>query len=210
MVPPLSDLLEPIHSALLVMECQRAILDPAGGRFRQLADAVAQNGTVGKIRRLIDAARKKRIPVVYLTASRRSDRAGSSANCPLLAAADDGEAMSPGSEGHAMVPGLEPTANDFVVNRMHGVSPFHGTELDSLLRNLGVRTVVAAGVSVNVGILGLVVEAVNCGYYVVLPRDAVAGVPESYVEQVFKFTFRWLATISTVDEVVEHWLQIRP
>lgn len=205
MVPPLSELLEPQQAALLVMECQRGILEPEGQRFRQLAETVAQNGTVAQIRRVIDAARARHVPVVFLTASRRSDRAGSGRNCPLLAAAEDGPTMTLGSERHAMVAGLEPTADDFVVNRMHGVSPFHGTELDPLLRNLGVRTVVAAGVSVNVGILGLVIEAVNCGYYVVVPRQAVAGVPESYVEQVFKYTLRWLATIASVDEVVSLW-----
>ncbi|GBD26246.1 Isochorismatase family protein YecD [bacterium HR30] len=207
MVPPLPTLLTPAQTALLIMECQRGILDPAGDRFRQLADTVARNGTLGEIRRLVDAARRSHVPVVFLTASRRSDRLGSSVNCPLLAATGDHAPMSVGSEGHAMMPGLEPTEEDFVVNRMHGISPFHGTELDPLLRNLGVRTVVAAGVSVNVGILGLVIEAVNCGYYVVLPRQAVAGVPESYVEQVFQYTFRWLATITTVDEVIVTWLQ---
>ena len=38
------------------------------------------------------------------------------------------------------------------------ISPFHGTELDAILRNLGVRTVVATGVSVNVGVLGMTIE----------------------------------------------------
>ena len=41
-------------------------------------------------------------------------------------------------------------------------------------------TVVAIGVSLNVGVLGLVLSAVDLGYQVVVPTDAVAGVPEAY------------------------------
>ena len=52
-----------------------------------------------------------------------------------------------------------------------------GTELDPVLRNLGIRTIVAAGVSVNVALTNLVFDGVNVGYQVVVPRDAVAGLP---------------------------------
>jgi len=204
-LPDLATLLQPARSALLVMECQRGVLEAEQGRFRALADVVAQQGTIESIRSLAEAARKANVPVVFLTASRRADRRGSGVNCPLLAAGQEAAPMTPGSSRHAMVEALTPQPQDFVVDRMHGVSPFHGTELDALLRNLGVQTVVATGVSVNVGILGLVIEAVNAGYYVVVPKRAVAGVPAEYVEDVFRYTLRWLARIASVDEVAAVW-----
>ncbi len=92
-----------------------------------------------------------------------------------------------------------------MVNRFHGVTPFHATELDQMLRNLGVRTVVATGVSVNVGITGLTMEAVNCGYQVVIPRQAVTGTPDEYVDAVFANTLRLLATVADVDAVIDAW-----
>ena len=52
-----------------------------------------------------------------------------------------------------------------------------GTDLDAILRNLGVTTIVAVGVSLNIAIPNLVMDAVNAAYRVVLPRDAVAGLP---------------------------------
>ncbi|HYD48121.1 MAG TPA: isochorismatase family protein, partial [Terriglobales bacterium] len=96
----------------------------------------------------------------------------------------------------------------FVVTRMHGVTPFHGTELDSLLRNMKIETVVATGVSVNVAITGLTMEAVNNGYQVVIPRDAVAGTPDEYVDSVLQHTLRLLATISTAEEIGRMWSQV--
>ena len=76
-------------------------------------------------------------------------------------------------------PTCSPRAHD-------GISPFTGTSLDALLRNLDVTTVVGAGVSVNLGVLGLCVEAVNLGYHVVVASDAVAGVPGDYADEVMR------------------------
>jgi biuret amidohydrolase len=100
---------------------------------------------------------------------------------------------------------LGPEPSDLVSTRLHGVSPFSGTSLDTWLRNLGVRTVVATGVSVNLGVLGLAIEAVNLGYRVVVPRDAVAGLTEAYADAVLDNTFPLISTVTTVDSLVEAW-----
>jgi len=202
----LKALLNPSESALLLMECQEGIIGAGGGgRLNALADAVARHGTIDRIARALAAARAAKVPVFYLTIARRADSAGAAANCLLLALGRKGTPLLPNSPQQAIVKPLAPVEGDFIVNRFHGVTPFHGGELDQLLRNLGVKTVVATGVSVNVGITGMTVEAVNCGYQVVIPRDAVTGTPDDYVDSVFEHTLRLLATITTVDEVVSAW-----
>jgi nicotinamidase-related amidase len=80
-----------------------------------------------------------------------------------------------------------------------------GTDLDAVLRNLGVTTIVPIGVSVNVALLNLAMDAVNAGYQVVLPRDAVAGVPEDYAEAVLDNTLAFVTTLTTTDEVLAAW-----
>jgi nicotinamidase-related amidase len=200
----LKELLEPKTCALLLMECQEGIIG-SGARMGALGEAVARQGTVAHIGRVVAAARAARVPVFYLTVSRRADSGGATANCLLLALGRKGTPLVPGSLQQAVVQPLAPQEGDYVVNRFHGVTPFHATELDQLLRNLGVRTVVATGVSVNVGITGLAIDAVNCGYQVVIPREAVAGTPDAYVESVFEHTLRLLATVTTVDQVVQAW-----
>jgi nicotinamidase-related amidase len=201
----LAALLDPRQTALLVMECQEGIIGGATGAFNALTESVTRSGMVGAIARLLSAARAAHVPVFFLNASRRADGGGSTANCLLLALGRKGEPLVPGSARHAVVAPLAPVVSDFVINRFHGVTPFHGTELDTLLRNLGIRTVVATGVSVNVGVLGLTIEAVNAGYQVVLPRDAVAGTPDDYVEAVFQNTLRLLATVTDTAQVIGHW-----
>ncbi len=200
----LQGFLEPSRAALLLMECQEGIIG-AGGRLGALAEAVARHGTVAHIARVLAAARRAHVPVFYCTVARRPDGGGAAVNCLLLAATKRGTPLLPGSPQQAVVAALAPADGDYVVTRFHGLSPFHGTELDQLLRNLGVRTVVAAGVSVNIGMLGLTLEAVNAGYQVVLPREATTGVPDAYVDAVFEHTLKLLATVTSVDEVVAAW-----
>ena len=83
--------------------------------------------------------------------------------------------------------------------------PFQGTELDWVLRNEGVRTIVGVGVSVNVAIQNLAFDAVNAGYQMVIPRDGVAGFPAEYVEMVFDHTLGAIATLTTTDALLEAW-----
>lgn len=196
-------LLAPAHCALLLMECQEGVIGTNG--LGELPDAVRRHDTVAHVRRLVAAARAAGVPVFHLHAARRPDHGGSSANCRLLALGRKSEPLVAGSPRQRAVAGLEPADGDYVLTRLHGVSPFHGSELDPLLRNLGVRTVVATGVSVNIAITALTIEAVNNGYQVVLPRDAVAGTPDDYVDAVFRHTLSLLATETRSDAVIAAW-----
>jgi len=200
----LQQLLDPAHSAVLVMECQEGIVG-GGGALGALGEAVQRHGTIAQIARVLDAARSAQVPIFYLTVARRADSGGAATNCLLLALGRKGEPLLPGSPRQAVVAALAPRDGDYVLTRLHGVTPFHATELDQLLRNLGVRTLVATGVSVNVGVTGLTIEAVNSGYQVVIPRQAVAGTPDEYVDAVFAHTLRLLATVASVDEVAAAW-----
>ncbi|MGH7898881.1 MAG: cysteine hydrolase, partial [Candidatus Binatia bacterium] len=197
---PAGPLTLPPTTALLMMECQRGVLD-VSGKFAVLAERAAEKSLVAAIARMLVAARETSRTVVHCLALTRADGGGRTGNAPLLRMS--GEGLTIGSERAAVVRGLEPVPADFVVGRLHGVSPFHGTELDAILRSRGVTTVIATGVSVNVGVTALVIEAVNHGYEVVLPTDAVAGVPAEYEAAQLKSSLRMLARLTTADEVCE-------
>jgi nicotinamidase-related amidase len=68
-----------------------------------------------------------------------------------------------------------------------------------------VSTVVVVGVSLNVAIPNLVLDAVNRSYQVVVVSDAVAGIPVEYGEQVVAHTLAAIATVCTTDELVDAW-----
>jgi nicotinamidase-related amidase len=199
----LARLIDPAQTALVANECQRGVI---GDRslLPELARAAA--AMVPNLVRLAAAARRAGVQVVHTTAVRRADGRGSNQNARLfMATRRSPRPISPGSLEAEIVPEIEVTEADIVLPRMHGLSPMHATGLDPVLRNLGVRTIVAAGVSINVAITNLVFDAVNAGYQVVIPRDAVAGLPSEYVEAMFAHTLGLLATVTTTAEVVEVW-----
>jgi nicotinamidase-related amidase len=164
-----------------------------------------QSGVVGERSALPDLAAAG-VPVVHCTAARRADGRGSNANARLFAGVRKSPvALLPGSPEASVVAALGPEADDLVLTRLHGLSPMAGTDLDPVLRNLGVTTVVVTGVSVNVAVTNLVMDAVNRGYQVVVPRDGVCGIPAAYADAVIDGTLALLATVTTVDALVEAW-----
>lgn len=143
--------------------------------------------------------------VVHCLVQCRPDGLGSNHNAKIFAIGRTEVDITPGSEGATLLPELGPEPTDVVLHRWHGVGPMGGTDLDAILRNLGVSTIVAVGVSLNVAIPNLVMDAVNGAYRVVLPRDAVAGFPADYGNAVIDNSLSLLATITTTDDLLRAW-----
>jgi nicotinamidase-related amidase len=201
----LVELLAPGHTAMLTMEMQRGVVGDLAV-IPDLAIEVAARSVIENTARLASAARLAGTRVVHCTAEFRADRAGSAVNAPMLAVLmRKPRHLEVGSEPAEVVPALGPDPADIISSRRHGISPFTGTDLDAILRNLGIGTIVATGVSLNLGVLGLAIEAVNLGYRVAVVTDAVAGVPRDYAEAVMANTIALLATRVTVDDVIAAW-----
>ncbi|MGH9301364.1 MAG: cysteine hydrolase, partial [Acidimicrobiales bacterium] len=179
MTVDLAAMLHPDRTAVLTMEMQRGVVGDLS-TIEELALEVARLNIINNAAGLLDAARRHGVRVVHCTAGFRPDLAGSSANSPLLAALTrHPENLLVDSDAAQLVPQLGPAPSDLISSRLHGLSPFSGTALDATLRRLGAQCLVVTGVSLNLGVLGLCLEAVNLGYQVVVATDAVAGVPHS-------------------------------
>jgi nicotinamidase-related amidase len=200
----LDELLAPSHTAVLTMEVQRGVLGDLS-MIPDLADEVRAEHVLEHIGEICRAARAAGARVVHCTAEFRADRAGSAANAPMLRASADGGHLVIGSPAVEIVPELDQQPSDLVVARVHGMTPFTGTSLDQQLRNCGITTVVATGASLNIGVFGMVVEAIGLGYRVVVPPDAVAGIPHDYGQLVLQHSIRPLAYLVPTEPIVITW-----
>jgi len=197
----LTDLVGGGRAAVLTMELQRGVVGYLSS-FPALADEVVRMGVVAHTARLLKAARRSGVPVVHCTAGFRGDRLGSPSNTPLMTAVlRRPEHLLEETDAVELMAELGAEDADLVSHRRHGVSPFVGTSLDPTLRALGVTTVIGTGVSLNLGIIGLAVEAVDLGYSVVVATDAVAGIPADYGADVLRHTLGLVATLATVDDI---------
>ncbi len=200
----LEQLAAPGHTALVTQECQRGVMGDLSA-LPELA-AAARGPVTRNLGRLVEAARSAGAPVIHCTAERRADGLAANANARIFRYMARAEPkLLPGSPAAEIVPEIRVAESDLVLPRLHGLSPFQGTELDFLLRNLGVTTLVGVGVSVNVAIQNLAFDAVNAGYQVVIPRDAVAGFPEDYVQAVFANTLGAVASLVSSEELLAVW-----
>lgn len=204
MAVDLAALVQPWRTAVVTSEVQNGVVGE-DAILPELAE-VARGGMIPALARLVKSARAAGVDVVHATYERRVDGKGGNVNARLFnALADVPVKLLRGSAAVKVVPevGVEPT--DLVLPRSHGLNPMSGTDLEPVLRNMGVSTIVVTGVSVNVAITNLVMEAVNRGFDVVLPRDAVCGVPADYAESLIDNTLSLLATVTTVDELTTIW-----
>jgi len=200
----LTDLLDPAHTVLVSQECQNGVIGERAA-LPQLAE-IARREAIPNMARLATAARSIGVPVVHCVAARRADGKGSNTNARLFhGVLKSGVPLLPGSEAVEVIPEIGVDPGDVVLTRLHGLGPMGGTDLDPVLRNLGARTVVGIGVSVNVGMLNFAMDAVNAGYQMVLPRDAVAGIPEAYAEAVLDNTLSLIATLPSTADVLSAW-----
>jgi nicotinamidase-related amidase len=202
-MPPLAEIAAPEHTAIVTQECQGAVIGPNAG-LAQLADE-ARRVALPNITRLLPVARAAGVRVVHCTVQRRRDGLGANHNAKIFAIGRGEVNILPGTPGAAVLPELGPEPTDLVLSRWHGVGPMGGTDLDAVLRNLGVSTIVVVGVSLNIAIPNVVMDAVNAAYRVVVPRDAVAGIPTEYGDAIIDNTLSLLATITNTENLLNAW-----
>ena len=204
----LAQLVDPSRTAIVTQECQEAIVGRGAG-LKDLA-AEAQLVAIPNIARLLTAGRAAGVKVVHCTILRRPDGLGTNHNARIFAfGRSSNPDLTPDSPAAQILPELGPEPSDVVLSRYHGMGPMAGTDLDIVLRNMGITTIVGVGVSVNVAITNFVMDAVNRAYDFVLPRDAVAGIPHDYAEAVIDNTLSLLTTLTTTDALIDVWAGAR-
>jgi nicotinamidase-related amidase len=200
-------IVDPAHTAIVINECQRGVVGDLAN-LPQLVESVAP--ALANLGRLAKTGRAAGVQVIHCVVKGRADGKGSNQNNRMAGLARRNReagvlpAFSP-EEGAQVVDEIGVDPADIVLSRMHGMSPMSDTGLDPLLRNLGVSTVVVGGVSLNVGVTNLAMDAMNRGYDVIVPRDAAAGVPPEYGEQVLDNSISIIARLTTTDELLKIW-----
>ncbi|MDQ3387553.1 MAG: isochorismatase family protein [Actinomycetota bacterium] len=122
------------------------------------------------IQKLLEAARKAEIPIVFTTiAFRESDKLTAAAfleKVPALLV------LEAGSRWTEIDPRLAPRETEPVFNKLFA-SGFFGTGMGSALTAAGVDTLIVTGASTSGCVRATVVDAVQYGFRPVVPREAV-------------------------------------
>ncbi len=198
----LERLLATTKPALIVIEMQVGIADPDHSLFKATAIQVSERGIVARIVQLAAAFRAAGHPVFFTPCYHRADFADVMRNSLVAAMARKKRTMVIDTIDAAYMPGLEPQPEDHVSLRTSGLFAMLGTDLDVRLRRMGVETIVATGVSTNLGVIGMCIAGVDFGYNVIVPEDCIAGSDPQVHRTIVDEQLRLLATITHSTDIL--------
>ncbi len=147
--------------------------------------------------KLLDGARKAGVPVIFC-------------NDAHLAGIDHelilwGNHAIAGTEGAEVIPELHQCDKDYVVPKRRYSGFFH-TDLDLLLKELGVDTVIMTGLHAHMCVRHTTADAYQLGYNIIVAKDAT----DSFTKEDYDIGIKYLhdvygAEITDVDTLLASW-----
>jgi len=208
----LSEIIDPAHTALLIVDMQRDFCC-AGGSFDRLGvDLSMYPPVIDRIGHLLGAARQAGVLPIFIQMTVLANRASESpAQIRFNLRLHDGhhgqaEPLTytiDGSEGQRFVPGLEPRHGEPVVKKYRS-SAFWGTNLALLLRSNGIKSVVVTGCTTEGCVESTARDAMFSDYYVVLATDAV-GSDDRQQHEASMYLMARRFDLATSEDIVKHW-----
>ncbi len=150
---------------------------------------------VPKTAELLRGAREKGMPVIFCNDAHLK---GIDHELKLW-----GDHAIAGTEGAEVIPELELCEKDYVVPKRRYSGFFH-TDLDLLLKELGVDTVILTGLHAHMCVRHTAADAYQLGYGIVVAKDAT----DSFTEEDYLYGIKYLkevygAEITDVDSLVK-------
>ena len=197
------DRIDPAHTAVLVVDIQNDFCAPDGYIDRKFGcDAAANEALAARNVALTDAARTAGSLIVWIQAI--YDPVYLSAPMLMKGGSAGNEVRCVDGSWGADFYNVAPKEGDLVI-RKHRYSAFSGTALDNLLRRNGIRTTVITGVSTNICVESTLREAFNLGYYVVIPRDCVAGNNPALHEATLQNVEFLIGDVTSSSDLMDRW-----
>ena len=177
------------RTALMIIDYQNYSSNPEVGTGRMLRQHHPKVAayylpritavTIPNTRRLLDAFRQAGREVIYtrhgallpdgrdmIPRRRRRD-------AELVTTMDEPHMFPPGTYEHQIIDQLAPLPHELVIDKTAS-SPFNGTGIDQLLRNIGIETLIVTGMATDMCVENTSRDAADRGYNVIVVQDAVA------------------------------------
>jgi len=173
---------DPASTALVIIDMQRDFVQPGGFGEALGNDVTPLQAVIAPCRRMLDSARRIGMMVIHTREGHSPDLA----DCPpskIVRGRGDkrigdhgpmGRILVRGEHGHDIVPELSPIAGEVVIDKP-GKGAFHATQLDHVLHNRGIRSLIVCGVTTEVCVNTTVREANDRGFDCVVLEDCVGS-----------------------------------
>jgi nicotinamidase-related amidase len=165
-------------TALLIIDMQRDFLEPGGFGAALGNDVSRLQAAVAPCRAVLAAARRRGMLVIHTREGHRADLTDAP---PLKVERGDpalrigapgpmGRILIRGEPGHDIIPELYPAAGEPVIDKP-GKGAFYQTDLELMLRNRAIDTLLVCGVTTEVCVNTTVREANDRGFRCIVLAD---------------------------------------
>lgn len=180
-----------MKTALLIIDMQNDFF--GSERLQSLKDELIE-----KINSLATIARKKSIPVIWVRQEMKADmsdapRGIKKAGKPLVVV---------GTPGAQLLEGLQKEAGDYEVIKTR-YSPFYKTELEDLLKKLGIDTLVISGINTHACVRMAAIDGYERDYEIILAVDCANSHDEEHHKISVKYLSSKIAHIMTNAQIQE-------
>jgi nicotinamidase-related amidase len=204
------------RTALVIIDMQNDFCTPGGWLHHIGVDITPARAPIGPLLRLTPALRAAGAPVIWVNWGNRPDRlnlspslhhvydpSGDKVGLGAPVPGRGGKVLEKGSWGAAIVDELTPPSTDIFVDKFR-MSGFWDTPLDSILRNLGITTVLFAGVNSDQCVLCTLQDANFLGYDCVLLDDCAATTSPPFCAEATRYNVRQcFGFLSTSEALLE-------
>jgi len=169
-------------TAVVMIDMQRDFLEPGGFGASLGNDVTLLGKAVGPCRALLEAMRARGVLIIHTREGHRPDlsdapRAKVERGAPstrIGAPGPMGRILIRGEKGHDLIEALAPRKGEPVIDKP-GKGAFYATDLQAILHNRGVETLIVCGVTTEVCVHTTVREANDRGYKCLVPGDCCAS-----------------------------------
>lgn len=177
--------------ALMVMDVQNGIVE----RYREQSEPI-----LGPLTRAVAGARAAGVPVIFVRVAFRPGAPEISPRNRTFAALR-GSGMGEDDAATGVHPAVAPRAGETVVTKRR-VSAFSGSDLDVVLRSLGVDALVLTGLATSGVVLSTLRQAADLDFELTVLGDCCADTDPEVHRVLLERVFPRQATVSTADEWV--------
>ena len=202
---PLATIVDPAHTAVLVIDMQNDFCSPSGAAAKAGVDVSMMGEMIPRVAALLREARRRKVPIVHLQVLQAADgHALSKAHLRLLRSVSPAAPFGvAGTWGGEIIPEMEVAPHEPVVVK-HRSGGFTNTTLDTVLRSLAIETVVIVGEQTPGCVEATVRQADDHDYTPVVVTDCVGGLRRDLHDAALKvMTARWPSATSR--EIVAAW-----
>lgn len=202
---------DPESSAVVVIDMQNAYASPSGYVDQAGFDIAGAASVIGKVAQVLDAARGAGMPIIFLQNGWDPEYAEaggegspnwhkSNALKTMRARPElSGKLLARGTWDYELVDDLKPRPGDISLHKTR-YSAFFNSQLDSVLRSRGIRTIIFVGIASNVCVESTLRDAFHLEYFSVMLDDATHHLGPDFVREatlynVEKF-FGWVSSVA--------------